>query len=250
MADIEYASNSKGNTALTLGSIALGLSGLNAINSGALGGILGGLGGHQPCMGAGVGTAAAMAVGFNESEKFAQLYSQIATLTAENYSDKGDVAIYKQALADNNALRAYMDEKFSVTQSNLNSLNNYAHEKAIELARLQEQTKCCCEKQELQQQLTEAKIHESTLVLNGKMDTSAAVTNGQFNSLNQTLACISASVNNLTNRLNSITQEIVPSSAICPEPMPRYNSFTAPTTLRPDSQTLDNAVVTTARGVY
>ena len=56
----------------------------------------------------------------------------------------------------------------------------------VEVARLQEQLKCCCEKQELQAQITAGKINETALALNGKIDTMNSNYQGTFNSLNAT----------------------------------------------------------------
>lgn len=50
-----------------------------------------------------------------------------------------------------------------------------------------------------------------------------AVVNAQTSSL---LSCMQQTI----NTLSSLTKTVVPISSVCPEPMPLYNSFTAPTT--------------------
>lgn len=44
------------------------------------------------------------------------------------------------------------------------------------------------------------------------------------------LSCLSGQVNTLQGVLNSITKTIIPIDNVCPQPMPQYNSWTAPTT--------------------
>ena len=49
-------------------------------------------------------------------------------------------------------------------------------------------------------------------------------------SMSNAIAVNTNSISALQNCCNSITQLVVPKSAICPEVMPMYNSWTAPTT--------------------
>ena len=44
------------------------------------------------------------------------------------------------------------------------------------------------------------------------------------------IGCINGQVASLLNTINGITKTIVPITAVCPEPMKAYNSWTAPTT--------------------
>lgn len=44
-----------------------------------------------------------------------------------------------------------------------------------------------------------------------------------------TVGCLAQQANGMQAILNSITKMVVPKDAICPEVMPRYNSWTAPT---------------------
>lgn len=43
------------------------------------------------------------------------------------------------------------------------------------------------------------------------------------------LSCQEGQIHTLTHRLNKITKEVVPLSALCPEAMPRFNAFVTPT---------------------
>lgn len=202
MADIEYASNSKGNTAVTLGSIGLGLAAANMLGNGGLSGLFG---------------------NSNQQALVSEMQAKIAKLESENYSDKANVEVYRQTVNDNNML----EERFAAA---IKPLAEEAANNRVELAKLSSKVDCNAEKQALVDQLTAAKINELGLALNGKIDTMNANTNGMFNSVNNTISCINGNLTSLTNRVNSFTQEIIPMSAICPEPMPRYNSYTAPTT--------------------
>lgn len=228
MAEVEYASNAKANTAVTLGSVALGLSGLQALrnknncccgdNGGILSDILGGGGGN--CCNRGGLTGA-------ELQYVSSLQAEIAMLKSENYADKVGRETYSQTLADNRMLR---DELYAF----IKPLAEEAADNRVRLATLAAEQKCCCEKQELQAQITAGKINETALALNGKIDTMAATNTGAFNSLNQTIACITGSVNNLNARVNAITEEIVPLCKVCPQPMQRFNTWATPTNQAPD----------------
>lgn len=56
----------------------------------------------------------------------------------------------------------------------------------------------------------------------GKVNEVATLTTCQLNQVNNSIAA-------LANTVSGITKTIIPTSAICPEVMPRYNSFVVPT---------------------
>lgn len=192
----EYAS--KGVAGAGLG---LGIAGtaLGVLNSGGAGGILGNLLGGYGCNGMRVAGMGA------ELQYVSQLQAENAMLKSENYSDKVAKETYAQSLADNRNLR---DEMYAF----IKPLAEEAANNRVQLATLAAEQKCCCEKQELREQ-----------ILTGKINELAIATNGRFNALDQTISCIS-------NTLNGITKTIVPITSVCPQPMPQYNSWTAPTT--------------------
>ena len=142
MADIEYASNAKGNTALTLGSIGFGagllslLRGNNCCNNGCNNGLLGGLFGSNNCCCNNGQAASEIALAIAQEDRIAKLQADLAQSHAGQYSDKGDVAVYARSQADNKELRAEMF-------ANINPIINEVHNNAINVARLQEQLKCC-----------------------------------------------------------------------------------------------------------
>lgn len=202
----EYASKGVAGTALGLG-IAGTVGLVNQMTNGCNGGLLGGILGSNNCVG--------RAAGIAELQFVSSLQAENAMLKAENYSDKGTLEAYKQSVADNKELRAEM-------YAFIKPLADEAAQNKVNIARLEEQQKCCCEKQELREQILMGKINEVALVAN----------NG-ITALAGTVAC-------LQNTVNGITKTIVPSSALCPQPMPLYNSWTAPTAGAPTNTNIAN----------
>ena len=190
----EYASKGVAGTALGLGIAGtVGLvNQLSGCNGGVLGGILGG-----NCCNRGVG-------GLADVQYVSALQAENGQLKAENYSDRTSLEAYKQTVADNKELRTEM-------YAFIKPLSEEAANNRVTIARLEEQIKCCCEKQELREQ-----------ILMGKIGEVASAANCGLARANDEIAC-------LRNTVCRITQTIVPASAICPQPMPQYNSWTAPT---------------------
>lgn len=182
----EYLSKGTGVTLGTLGTIGFGTSILQGLQSGngLLGGILG---------------------GNSNQNQFSALLAENAMLKSENYSDKIGKEVYAQSLSDNNALSDRVFDKW------FNPIATEVAQNRVEMARLQEQLKCCCEKAELREQIINGRINEVALIANNGL----TGLQGQVNCLAQTVA--------------GITKTVVPISAVCPAPMPQYNSWTAPT---------------------
>lgn len=202
----EYASKGVAGTALGLG-IAGTVGLVNQLSNGCGGNILGGLLGGGNC-----------AHGAAELQFVSGLQSENAMLKAENYSDKGTLEAYKQSVADNKELRSEM-------YAFIKPLADEAAQNRVNIATLQAELKCCCEKQELREQ-----------ILKGDIDKVALMANTGLTALQGTVTC-------LQNTVAGITKTIVPASAICPAPMPQYNSWTAPTATAPTSVTLTNPTV-------
>ena len=194
----EFASKGVAGTALGLG-IAGTVGLVNQLSGGNCGcgnGLLGGLFGGN-CCNRGVG-------GMSEVQYVSALQAENGQLKAENYSDRTSLEAYKQTVADNKELRTEM-------YAFIKPLSDEAANNRVTIARLEEQLKCCCEKQELREQ-----------ILMGKIAEVASAANCGLARANDEIAC-------LRNTVCRITQTIVPASAICPQPMPQYNSWTAPT---------------------
>lgn len=212
MASKEYASKGVAGAGLGLGIAGTALGLLSGGNCGYGNGLLGNLfGGNCGCNGARAGA---------ELQFVSGLQAENAMLKAENYSDKTSLESYKQSVADNKELRTEM-------YAFIKPLADEAAQNRVNIATLQAELKCCCEKQELREQIITGKINEVALA-----------TNGKFAALDQTIA-------SLQNTVCGITKTIVPSSSICPQPMPLYNSWTAPTATAPTNVRITNPVATT-----
>lgn len=124
----EFASKGVAGSGLGLGIAGTALGLLN--NGGNGGGVLGGLFGNN-----------------NQAT--------ISALQAENYSDKDAKEVYMQSLTDNRRLR---DETFAY----LKPLADESANNRVELAKLQAELKCCCEKQELREQIVLSKFTDKS----------------------------------------------------------------------------------------
>ena len=184
----EYASkglaNGLGIPAVTMAGLAL----LNQTQTGQ-GGILGGL----------------LGGGCNMSNQVMTLMTENSMLKSENYADKVSNEVYKQALADNNALSDRLLDKY------ISPMAQEIADAKVREATMSAEIKCIKETSCLKEQLFNARLNEVALVANNGL----TGLQGQITCLQQTV--------------NGITKVIVPQTAVCPQPMPLYNSWTAPT---------------------
>lgn len=72
-------------------------------------------------------------------------------------------------------------------------------------------------------------------IMAGKIESLANATTCNFNAVNTAIA-------NLANTVSGITKVVIPTTAICPEVMLRYNSWTAPTADAPATQPVTGSV--------
>lgn len=88
---------------------------------------------------------------------------------------------------------------------------------------------------------TDNKIGESYIALNNQINnvardlaTLSLNNERRISTIEGQVSCLAQATNTaiagINNTLNTITKTVVPKDAICPEYMPRYNSFTVPTT--------------------
>lgn len=178
----EFASKGVAGSGLGLGIAGTALGLLNNNGNGLLGGLFGN--GNQNTISA--------------------LQAENGQLKAENYSDKVAKEVYMQSLTDNRRLR---DEAFAY----LKPLSDEAANNRVELAKLQAELKCCCEKQELREQIVLGKVNELALTTQAKF------------------GCLDGTIANMMGTLGKITNTVVPISAVCPTPMPAHNAWVAPT---------------------
>lgn len=169
---------------------------LGSTNNGN-GGILGGLFGGGNC------------------NQVSALMAENAMLKSENYSDKVAKEVYGQSLTDNRRLR---DEFFAYVKP----LSDEAASNRERVSVLEMQVKKDGELAALREQ-------------NVRLELGARIDN-----VAQTCGCGIAQLNNavaaINNTLGQITHTVIPRTAICPEVMPRYNSFTTPTDAAPAVQ--------------
>lgn len=80
------------------------------------------------------------------------------------------------------------------------------------------------------------------------MDLREQIVLGKINEVATLTKCnldqVNCSIAALANTVNSVTVRIIPASAICPEMMPRYNSWTAPTVAAPATQPVTGTINT------
>lgn len=175
----QFASKGVGTAALTTGIIGTAGVGLSMLGNGGLN--LGGLFGNNR-MGA-------------ELQYVSSLQAENATLKAEKYADHTAKDVYMQTLADNKALR---DEMYAF----IKPLAEEAANNRVNIATLAAEQKCCCEKQDLREQIVLSNINNVASTLGGQINTLSAGFTNQINCINNTLA--------------NITKTVVPNSAVCP----------------------------------
>lgn len=129
----------------------------------------------------------------------------IARLTSEKYTDTAVLALRDK-------LEKLVDDAAAQTVKNDKAIAENAQEIACLQRQIDTEAKWSRENMELREQIMEGKI--------------SAVATSATNGINS----LGSALNNLQATVASITSTVVPKSAICPEVMSRYNSWTAPTT--------------------
>lgn len=194
----QFASKGVAGAGLGLGIAGTALGVLNA--NGCGNGILGNLFGNNRCC----GNYGAVP----EVQYVSHLQAENAQLKAKNYSDINDTAVYQQTLQDNRRLR---DQLYAFITPLANESASNRERVAVLQAKVQSQN----EKAVLREQL-----------LRKDVDLVAQQCSCGINSLN-------AAVAGIQSTLCKITDTIVPSSAICPQPMPLVNTWVAPASTPP-----------------
>lgn len=147
--------------------------------------------------------------GNGNANAIAERDAKIAELTAQKYSDSQDAVLYQATRSENKTLR---QELFAyITPIAQESAANRERVAVIEAKQA-----CEAETAALREKLVRAE-------LGAKIDSVAQTCGCGISQLNNAVAAMSST-------LGSITETVVPKSAICPEVMGRYNSWTAPTT--------------------
>ena len=148
----------------------------------------------------------------NQWNQVSALQSEVGMLRAEKYSDRNTADVYT----------AVRSEYKDLLEKWITPLSDEACRNRERIAVLEANIKSENEKALLREQL----VREQ---LNRRIDQCCCETNGRINQLNQ-------SVYQMSQTLGSITTTVIPRTAICPEVMPRYNTWTAPTDPAPATQ--------------
>lgn len=214
----EFASKGVAGSGLGLGIAGTALGLLNANGGGLLGGILGG-GYNQAAQMAG-------AVGMNA---LAEKDAEIARLKAEKYSDNHDVEVYAQTRKENQDLGDRLLGNW------IKPIAQEAASNRERLATIEATMKCESEKTLLREQLIEQKFATANSEMLRHVDD---VANKAACGINSNAAGIAA----LKHVVDSITALHIPTNVICPEVMPRWNSWEAPTNQAPATQPIVGTV--------
>ena len=194
----EWASKGVAGSGLGLGIAGTALGVLNSSNCG--GGLLGGLFGNNNC----------------QVNQISALQSEVSQLKAEKYSDRSIADVYTALRNETQALGDRLLEKY------INPIAVEVSQIQVRDARMEEQIKCLQKTTELENRLIRSE-------LNNRIDQCCCT-------MNQGLVALQGTVNGLVGTVNSITTTVIPSTAICPEVMLRYNTWTAPTAVAPATQ--------------
>ena len=143
--------------------------------------------------------------GNNCNQAIAERDSVIARLTSEKYTDNAVLALRDK-------LEKLVDDAAAQTVKNDQAIATNAQEIACLQRQLDTEAKWSRENAALREQIMEGKIAA----------VAQAATSG--------ISALSTSLTALQTTVAGITATVVPKSAVCPEPMARYNSWSAPTT--------------------
>ena len=139
------------------------------------------------------------------NQAIAERDAMIARLTSEKYTDTAVLSLRDK-------LEKLVDDAAAQTVKNDKAIATNAQEIACLQRQLDTEAKWSRENAALREQLME-----------GKIAAVAQAATAGINSLGTALTALQTTV-------AGITATVVPKSAICPQPMDRYNSWTAPTT--------------------
>lgn len=146
------------------------------------------------------------------------LQSEVGMLRAEKYSDKNTADVYT----------AVRSEYKDLLEKWITPLSDEACRNRERIAVLETSVKYENEKALLREQ-------NVRLELKNYIDDCCCKTNGRINELGNR-------VYGLGQTLDSITKTVIPRTAICPEVMPRWNSWVAPTDSAPATQPIVGSV--------
>lgn len=156
----------------------------------------------------------------NQWNQVSALQAENGMLRAEKYSDRNTADVYT----------AVRSEYKDLLEKWITPLSDEACRNRERIAVLETSVKYENEKALLREQ-------NVRLELKNYIDDCCCRTNGRINDLTN-------QVRGIGRTLDSITSTVIPRTAICPEVMPRYNSFVTPTDNAPATQPITGSVNT------
>lgn len=221
----EFASKGVAGAGLGLGIAGLSVALLNGNNcgNGILGNILGG-NCNRNCGNNGVETAALLtamsAMHGSKSGGCSDLQAEVAQLRAEKYADGIVAQVYKANRDEKDALGDRLLEKY------ISPISTEIADMRVREARNDERIKCLGERME-------TGFH----TLRHEFGAAIALEGERRQNGDQSIMCY-VQGNYVPGKL------VMPRSSICPEVMPRYNSWVAPTEAAPDTQPVTGNIQT------
>lgn len=197
----DYASKGVAGSGLGLGIAGTALGLLNA-NGGN--GLLGGLFGNNQ---------AAQMAGAAGLSVLAEKDSEIARLKAEKYADLNGIEVYKQLKSE------ITSQRDALLGNWIKPLADEAAANKVTIATIQAEQKAEIEKNALREQLLKSEIEKQGIAVQSQIN------------------CMNGRIGGLQQTVEHITKIVVPKDVVCPEYMPRYNSWTAPTTVTATTDT-------------
>lgn len=203
----EYSSSGVGTAGLTTGIIG---TALGALNSGLLGGD--GVGGL-----------------FGGGSRMATLMAENSQLKAEKYSDNSGIELYKQIKAEMNEQRANILGEWIKPLAQESAANR---ERLVALEKTVEGNKALADKDLA---LMRKDIEIATLRMDAKIDNVACMARSG-------IAANAGAIAELERIVKGITCTKVCKDQICPEVMPRWNAWEAPTNAAPATQPVTGTI--------
>jgi len=208
----EFASKGVAGSGLGLGIAGTALGVLSSSQNGN--GLLGGLFGNN-----------------SYNEKIATLMSENSLLKSENYADKNSKEVYEQTVQNDKELN---DKIFQY----ITPLSQEVASNRERVAVIEATVSKNAEINELREKLVRSELggQISTVDQNlrGRIDLTRSELGKQIDNVGSMAAnginLLNSAVSTINTTLSNITKQIVPASAVCPAPMPLYNSWTSPTT--------------------
>ena len=237
---------------LTTGIIGTSLAGLLTLQNGGLGGLLGG--GNRVAAAEGAMALQGAALG-----TISELQAKVGQLSAERYADQGVATAYQKAVELSNRnddkitanLKSAFDE-LVITRERL------ARNDALRECDAKDMARMSAGLADVQREIADMRVREQAT--SDAINCLAKSTEQRFSAVYKEIDCAKRECgaaiqleserrvcgdNNLMQYVNATFvpgRLVMPKDSICPEVMPRWNSYAAPTNTRPDTQSINGSL--------